>query len=183
MKLFIKDMKGVKCKMQVRKELNRLEIPFSSIELGVVQLSEKLEIDQRNQLKENLLRFGLELQENKKSILIEKIKNTIHEMLEYPDDYPVLNHSVYLSEKLKYDYTYLANIFSEVNGISIKQYIILSKIERVKELLLFSEFNLSEISYNLHYSSVAHLSGQFKKVTGISPSNFKSINQKSLVSF
>lgn len=176
MTLSIKYMVGLKCKRQVKKELDKLEIPFRSIDLGVVQLSEKLKINQRSQLKENLLRLGLKLHEDKKDILIEKIKNTIHEIIEYADGKPVINHSVYLSVKLKYDYTYLANIFSEVNGISIQQYIILSKIDKVKELLLLSDLNLSEISYKLHYSSVAHLSGQFKKVTGISPSDFKSIN-------
>jgi hypothetical protein len=167
----------------VKEELKRLEIPFCLIDLGVVELLDEVTAKQREQFKINLLPFGLKLHEAKKGILIEKIKNTILEMIQYSDGHPVMNHSVYLSVKLEYDYTYLANIFSEVNGISIQQYIILSKIEKVKELLLCSDINLSEISYKLHYSSVAHLSGQFKKVTGLSPSGFKSMNQKRVVGF
>ncbi len=99
-------------------------------------------------------------------------------MVQYSDKYPGINYSEYLSEKLNYDYTYLSNTFSEVNGITIQQYIIRNKIERVKELILIDDLNLTEISYKLNYSSVAHLSGQFKKVTGFSPSGFKILNQK-----
>ena len=99
-------------------------------------------------------------------------------MIHYSDEPPLLNFSDYLSEKLKYDYTYLSNIFSEVNGITIQQFIILNKIERVKELLLYDELNLTEIAYNLHYSSVSHLSNQFKKITGLTPSFFKHLKHK-----
>jgi AraC-like DNA-binding protein len=164
--------------MLVKEELERLDIPFGFIDLGMVELHEEISITQRNELKKNLLRFGLKLHEDKKSILIEKIKNTILEMIQYADGCPKINYSDYISEKLNYDYTYLANIFSEVKGITIQQYIILNKIERVKELLLYDELNLTEISYKLHYSSVAHLSGQFKKVTGYSPSFYKVLRQK-----
>jgi len=164
--------------MLVKEELEKLEIPFGFIELGMVELLEEISLKQRNQLKKNLLRFGLKLHKDKKSILIEKIKNTILEMLLYADGSPKMNYSDYLSEKLNYDYTYLANIFSEVKGITIQQYIILNKIEMVKEFLLYDGLNLTEISFKLHYSSVAHLSGQFKKVTGYSPSIYKEMKQK-----
>ena len=124
-----------------------------------------------------LIRY-LELLEDKKSILIEKIKNVITEMIHHSDELPKVNYSDYISQKLEYDYTYLANTFSEVKGITIQQYIILHKIERVKELILYDELSLSEISYKLHYSSPAHLSNQFKKVTGLTPSFFKKMKQK-----
>lgn len=178
MKLYIKHMVGLPCKTLVKEELERLGIVFRSIETGVVDLLEEVTVKQRKQLKTNLLQFGLKLHEAKKGILIEKIKDTILEMIRYSDGHPVMNHSVYLSVKLSYDYTYLANIFSEVNGITIQQYIILNKIEKVKELLLSGDMSLSEISYKLHYSSVAHLSGQFKKITGLSPTCYKLIRQK-----
>ncbi len=178
MRLYIKYMVSLRCKMLVEEELERLEIPFGFIELGMVELPGEISITQRNELKWNLLRFGLKLHEDKKSILIEKIKNAILEMIQYLDGCPTMNDSEYISEKLNYDYTYLANTFSEVKGITIQQYIILNKIERVKELLMYDELNLTEISYKLHYSSVAHLSGQFKKVTGLSPSFYKLLKRK-----
>jgi len=178
MRLYIKYMVSLRCKMLVKEELERLEIPFGFIDLGMVELLEEISIVQRYELKKNLIRFGLKLHEDKKSILIEKIKNTILEMIQYADGCPKTNYSEYISEKLNYDYTYLANIFSEVKGITIQQYIILNKIERVKELLLYDELNLTEISYKLHYSSVAHLSGQFKKVTGLSPTFYKLLKRK-----
>jgi AraC-like DNA-binding protein len=178
MRLYIKYMVSLRCKMLVKEELERLEIPFGVIDLGMVELLEEISIGQRNELKKNLLKFELKLHEDKKSILIEKIKNTILEMIQYADGCPTMNYSDYISKKLNYDYTYLANIFSEVKGITIQQYIIVNKIERVKELLLYDELNLTEISYKLHYCSVSHLSGQFKKVTGYSPSIYKEMKQK-----
>ena len=177
MKLFIKYMVGVQCKMRVERELERLEIPYRFISLGAVEIAKELTLIQRNKFKENLLRYGLKLHEEKKCILIEKIKITILEMIQYSDKYPDINYSEYLSKKLNYDYTYLANIFSEVTGITIQQYIILNKIEIVKKLILLDDLNLTKISYKLNYSSVAHLSGQFKKVTGLSPSGFKILKQ------
>jgi len=164
--------------MIVKEELAKLKIPFVAVELGTVETLNPITEEQRLQLKENLLRSGLELLDNKKSILIEKIKNVITEMIYYTDDLPKVNYSEYISKKLKYDYTYLSNLFSEVKGITIQQFIIIHKIERVKELLLYDELNLTEISFKLHYSSVAHLSNQFKKVTGLSPSFFKQVRQK-----
>lgn len=164
--------------MIVKEELAKLRLPFVTVDLGTVEMQNPISEVQRLQLKENLLHSGLELLDDKKSILIEKIKNVITEMIHYTDDLPKVNYSEYISKKLNYDYTYLSNLFSEVNGITIQQFIIIHKIERVKELLLYDELNLTEISYKLHYSSVAHLSNQFKKVTGLSPSFFKQVRQK-----
>jgi AraC-like DNA-binding protein len=129
-------------------------------------------------LRTGLLHSGLELLDDKKSILIEKIKNVIIELIHYSEEVPKINFSNYLSEKLKYDYTYLANTFSEVKGITIQQFIIMDKIEKVKELLLYDELNLTEIAFKLNYSSVAHLSTQFKKVTGLSPSFYRQLKEK-----
>jgi AraC-like DNA-binding protein len=164
--------------MVVQSELEKLGLQYSVIDLGMVEIPEDLTEDQRALFKENLLKWGLELLDDKKNILIEKIKNVIIEMVHYSDELPVVNYSDYISEKLHYDYTYLSNLFSEVKGITIQQFIIIHKIERVKELLLYDELNLTEISDKMNYSSVAHLSNQFKKVTGLSPSFFKRLKQK-----
>ncbi len=178
MKLYIKYMVSLRCKMMVKEELKRLGLKFTYVELGVTEISGSITEAQREILKVNLLKSGLELLDDKRSILIEKIKNVIIEMIHYSEEIPKTNYSDYISEKLGYDYTYLSNIFSEVKGITIQQYIIIHKIERVKELLLYDEFTLTEISYQMHYSSVAHLSNQFKKVTGLSPSFYKQLQQK-----
>ena len=164
--------------MVVKDELDKLEINNFNIELGLVDIAEDITQKQREQLRANLLRSGLELLDDKKSILIEKIKSVIIEMIHYSDELPKMNYSEYISKKLNHDYTYLSNIFSEVKGITIQQFIIIHKIEKAKELLLYDELNITEISYKLHYSSVAHLSGQFKKITGLSPSFFKQMRQK-----
>ncbi len=171
-------MVSLRCKMMVKDELKKLGLKYVVLDLGVVEILEDITEEQRRQLSNNLLRSGLELLENKKSILIEKIKNVITEMIHYSDELPKVNYSDYISEKLNYDYTYLSNVFSEVKGITIQQYIIIHKIERVKELILYDELSLSEISYKLHYSSPAHLSNQFKKVTGLTPSFYKKMKQK-----
>lgn len=178
MKLYIKYMVSLRCKMLVKEELKKLGMDYVIVDLGMVELLEDITPQQHDQLKENLLRSGLELLDDNKSILIDKIKNVIIEMVHYMDELPKVNYSDYISEKLNYDYTYLSNIFSEVKGITIQQFIIIHKIERVKELLLYNELNLTEIAYQLHYSSVAHLSNQFKKVTGLSPSFFKQLKRK-----
>lgn len=178
MKLYIKYMVSLRCKMMVKEELKKLGLNYVIVDLGMVEILEDITEVQREELKNNLLKSGLELLDDKKSILIEKIKNVITEMIHYSDEVPKENYSDYISEKLDYNYTYLANTFSEVKGITIQQYIILHKIERVKELLLYDELNLTEISYKLNYSSVAHLSNQFKKVTGLSPSFYKQLKQK-----
>lgn len=164
--------------MVVHEELNNLGIKHAVVDLGVVELLEDITHEQREILKRELLKSGLELLDDKKSILIEKIKNVITEMIHYSEELPKENFSDYISEKLGYDYTYLANIFSEVKGITIQHYIIINKIEKVKELLLYDELNLTEISYKLNYSSAAHLSNQFKKITGLSPSFYKQLGLK-----
>jgi AraC-like DNA-binding protein len=163
MKLYIKYMVSLRCKMMVKEELKKLGLNYIIVDLGMVEILEDITQEQREQLGKNLLKSGLELLEDKKSILIEKIKNLIIEMIHYSDELPNMNYSDYISEKLGYDYTYLANTFSEVKGITIQQFIIIHKIERVKELILYDELNLTEISYKLNYSSPAHLSNQFKK--------------------
>jgi AraC-like DNA-binding protein len=178
MKLYIKYMVSLRCKLLVQAELKKLELHYIHLELGTVELIENLAPEVRERLAANLLKSGLELMDDQKSILIEKIKAIIVEMVHYSDELPHINASDYISEKLGYDYTYLANTFSEVKGITIQQFIIIHKIEKVKELLLYDELTLTEISYKLHYSSVAHLSNQFKKITGLSPSYFKELGRK-----
>jgi len=164
--------------MVVKDELKKLGLHYTIVDLGMVDVFEEITSEQRELLKANLLRSGLELLDDKKSILIEKIKNVIIEMIHYSEELPKVNYSDHISEKLNHDYTYLSNTFSEVKGITIQQYIIFHKIERVKELLLYDELTLTEISYRMQYSSVAHLSNQFKKVTGLSPSFYKQLKQK-----
>jgi AraC-like DNA-binding protein len=171
-------MVSQRCKMLVKDELQNLGLHFVVVDLGVVEIREEISNEDRETLRVNLQRAGLELLEDKKSILIEQIKGVIIEMIHYSEEAPKMNYSDYISEKLNYDYTYLSNVFSEVKGVTIQQYIIINKIERVKELLLYDELNLTEISYRLNYSSVAHLSNQFKKITGLSPSFYKQLKQK-----
>jgi len=171
-------MVSQRCKMIVKEELKKLGLRFIIVDMGMVDIMEDITPSEREQLKDNLLVSGLELLDDKKSILIEKIKNLVIEMIHYSDELPKINYSDFISEKLNYDYTYLSNIFSEVKGMTIQQFIIIHKIERVKELLLYDELNLTEISYKLHYSSVSHLSKQFKKVTGLSPTYYKQMKQK-----
>ncbi len=163
--------------MLVKEELKKLGLHYVVVELGMVEILEDITQEQHDQLKTNLLKSGLELLDDKKSILIEKIKNVIVEMVHYNDEIPKVNYSDYISQTLHYDYTYLSNVFSEVKGITIQQFIIINKIERVKELLLYDELSLTEISYKLHYSSVGHLSNQFKKITGLSPTYFKQLGK------
>jgi len=164
--------------MAVKEELKRLGLHFIVVDLGEVEIMENISVDQREMLKMGLLNSGLELMDDKRAVLIEKIINVITELVHYSDEMPKMNYSDYISQKLNYDYTYLSNLFSEVKGITLQQFIIIHKIERAKELLLYDELNLTEISHKLHYSSVAHLSNQFKKVTGLSPSHFKQLKDK-----
>jgi AraC-like DNA-binding protein len=171
-------MVSTRCKMVVKDELKKMGIHFVMVDLGEVEIMENISDVKRAQLKAALLTSGLELMDDKRAVLIERIKNVIIEMVHYTDELPKVNYSDYISEKLHHDYTYLSNIFSEVKGITIQQFIIVHKIERAKELLLYDEMNLTEISYVLNYSSVAHLSNQFKKVTGLSPSHFKQLKDK-----
>ncbi len=176
--LYIKYMVSLRCKILVKEELKRLGLHYVIVDLGMVEILEDISPEKFQALKNNLALSGLELLDNKKSILIEKIKNVIIEMVHYTDEIPKVNYSDYIADKLHHDYNYLSNIFSEVKGITIQQYIIIHKIERVKELLLYGELNLTQISYMLNYSSVSHLSNQFKKITGLSPTFFKKLKQK-----
>jgi AraC-like DNA-binding protein len=178
MKLFIKYMVSLRCRMVVKDELKKLQIEFVNIDLGVVEISENITPYQREQLKVNLLFWGLELMDDKKDILVEKIKNLIIDMIHYSDGLLKVSNSDYLSHKLGYGYAYMSNLFSKAKGITIQQFIIMHKIEKIKELLLYDELSLSEISYKLHYSSVAHLSNQFKNITGVTPSFYKRLKNK-----
>jgi len=171
-------MVSTRCKMVVKEELKKLGLHFIVVELGEVEVMESLNVEQREELKAGLLEAGLELMDDKRAVLIEKIKNAIIEMVHYSDEPIKVNFSDYLSEKLKHDYTYLANLFSEVQGTTIEHFIINHKIERIKELIIYDELNITEIAWKMNYSSVAHLSNQFKKVTGLSPSHFKQMKVK-----
>lgn len=168
----------IRCKMVVKDELTKLGLHYTTVELGEVEILGQISAEQVHQLKEGLLHSGLELMDDKKSVLIQRIKNVIVELVHYSEEPLRVNFSEFLSQKLKHDYTYLANLFSEVQGTTIEKFIIAHKIERVKELLVYNELNLTEIAYLMHYSSVAHLSTQFKKVTGLTPSHFKQLKDK-----
>jgi AraC-like DNA-binding protein len=169
--------------MVIRYELEKLGLHCTLIELGRAETTEMLSAEQLDIIKIALLQSGLELMENKKSILIERIKNVIIEMIHFSDRQLKTNFSDYLSKKLGYDYTYLANLFSEQQGTTIEQFIIMHKIQRIKELMEHDELNLTEISWKLNYSSVAHLCTQFKKVTGITPSHFKQLERQNHIGF
>lgn len=167
-----------RCKMAVKEELRKLDLHFIVVDLGEVEIMETLTSDERNDLKTGLLASGLELMDDKKAILIEQIKNVIIEMVHHSDEVIKVNFSNYLSDKLHHDYTYMANLFSEVQGTTIEQFIISHKIERIKELIIYGELNITEIAWKMNYSSVAHLSNQFKKMTGLSPSHFRQLKDK-----
>jgi len=178
MKLYIKYMVSLRCKMVVRDAMDLLQIPYTFVDLGSVEIKNTLSTEKWHELKKLLLPSGLELMDDKKAMLIEKIKNVIIEMVHYSEEMPKINYSDYISQKLGHEYTQMSKVFSEVKGITIEQFIITHKIERVKELLLYNELSLTQISYILNYSSVAHLSKQFKKVTGLTPSYFKQLKAK-----
>lgn len=171
-------MVSTRCKMMVKEALKKLGLHFIVVDLGVVDVMEVLSDRQKETLRVMLLNAGLELMDDKKAMLIEKIKKVIIEMVHYSEELPKTNFSDFISKKLDYDYTYLANLFSEVQGSTIEQYIISHKIERIKELIVYGEMNITEIANNMNYSSVAHLSSQFKKATGLTPSHFKQLKEK-----
>ncbi len=171
-------MVSLRCKIIVKELMDKFGLNNARVELGMVELENEISAGKRELLKENLLMLGFELMDDKKSILIEKIKSVIIEMIHFSPEYPKVNFSQYLSEKLNHDYTYMSNVFSEVKGMTIQQFIILHKIERIKELLLYDELTLTEISYKLNYSNVSHLSNQFKSVTGFTPSVYKNFKYK-----
>jgi AraC-like DNA-binding protein len=170
-----------RCKMVVKQELTKLGLHFVVVDMGEVELMEDIEKPEMEKLRAALKSSGLELMDDKKAILIERMKIAITDLIHNSDEQIKTNYSDYLSEKLGYDYTYMSNMFSELKGITIQQFIIIHKIERVKELLMYDELSLTEISYKMHYSSVAHLSNQFKKITGLSPSHFMQLKDKKRV--
>ncbi|HEY5122408.1 MAG TPA: AraC family transcriptional regulator [Ignavibacteria bacterium] len=168
----------IRCKMIVKSELEKLGLHFILIDLGEAEIMEDISMEQRDLLNVALKNSGLELINDKKNILVEKIITTIIELVHYTEEQIKTNLSDYLSEKFNHNYTYLSNLFSEVKGTSIEKFYLSHKIEKVKELLVYDELNLTEIAYKLHYSSVAHLSNQFKKMTGLTPSHFKNLKYK-----
>jgi len=173
MKLFIKNMVSNRCKMIVRSELEELGLHFIMGQLGEIEISEQISAELYNLLNSNLKKSGLEMLDDRKSVLTEKIKHIIVDLVYFSDMPPKLNLSDYISERIHYDYTYVANLFSDHQGITIEHFYLQHKIERVKELLIYDELRLTEIADKLHYSSIAHLSNQFKKMTGLTPSNYK----------
>jgi AraC-like DNA-binding protein len=178
--MHIKHMVSLRCKLLVQEELKKLDIAFDEVKLGEVDLSRGIKVNQKNALTKALAAIGLEVIEDRREILVESIKLLIIEMLYHDDGNTKVPLSIYLSNKLDYDYTYLANTFSESEGISIAHFCVLHKIERIKELIQYDELSLTQISYELKYSSLAALSNQFKKVTGITPSVFKASKEKEL---
>jgi AraC-like DNA-binding protein len=164
-----------RCKLAVKDALKELGFHFILVDLGEVDIMEDITAEQREQLNNELLKSGLELMDNKRAILIERIKNVIIDLVHHSDEELKVNFSEYLSDKLDHDYTYLANLFSEVQGTTINHFLMLHKVERIKELIIYDELSISEIAWKMNYSSVAHLSNQFKKVTGVSPSHFKQL--------
>jgi len=171
-------MVSIRCKMLVKAEIEKLGLHSIKVELGQAEIKEDISPQLWNELNIALKKSGIELMDDRKSILIEKIKNVIVEQVHYSEDPMEINFSAYLSKKLNLDYTYLANLFSESQGITIEHFHIMHKIERVKELLVYDELSITEIAWKVGYSSVAHLSNQFKKTTGLTPSFFKKVKEK-----
>ncbi len=178
MKIYVKNMACESCKIVVKDALEELDISLVKVELGEIETKEDVSDDEKRELNSKIQKAGLELLEKKQGVLIEKIRKVIINYVYNSDEKPSINFSVLLSQELNQNYTYLANFFSEVEATTIEQYIIALKTERIKELIIFGEDTLSEIAYKLHYSSVAHLSKQFKKVTGLTPSHFKALKEK-----
>ncbi len=167
-----------RCKIVVKDILKALGLHFIIVDLGEIEIMENISSNERNELKKHLLEAGYELMDDKKAILIEKIRNAVIDVVHYTQEGLKTNFSDFLSEKLNHDYTYMANLFSELQGTTIEQFIILHKIERIKELIIDDELNITEIAWKMNYSSVAHLSTQFKKMTGLTPSHFKQLKEK-----
>lgn len=179
LKLFIKNMVCIRCQMVVKSELEKLGLHYNYVKIGEADIVEDMLPEQLEKFNTGLKKAGLILMDDKKSILVEKIKSVIIELVHFTDEQIKVNLSDFLSEKLEYDYTYIANLFSEMNGVTIEKFYLTHKIERVKELIVYGDLNLSEIAWNMHYSSVAHLSNQFKKFTGMTPTQFKMLKNKS----
>jgi len=168
----------IRCQMVVKAELEKLGVRYVDVLIGEANTVEDVSKEQLERLDIALRKSGLQLMDDKRSILVEKIKSAVIELVHYTDEQIKTNLSDFLSEKLNYDYTYLANLFSEVKGITVEKFYLTHKIEKVKELIVYDELNLSEIAYKMHYSSVAHLSNQFKKITGLTPTHFKMLKNK-----
>lgn len=168
----------IRCQMVVKSELDKLGLNYINVKIGEADIKGNILPEQLKQLDLALRKSGLLVMDDKKSILVEQIKSAIVELVHYTEEQIKINLSDYLSAKLEYDYTYLSNLFSEVKGITIEKFYLTHKIEKVKELIVYDELNLTEIAYKLHYSSVAHLSNQFKKYTGLTPSHFKKLKNK-----
>ena len=169
--------------MVVKYELEKLGLHHTRVELGETEIMEEISTEQRENLSASLKKIGLELLDDKKQIMVEKVKIIIIELVNFNEEQIKTNLSDYLSEKLNHNYTYLSNLFSEVKGTTIEKFYLAQKIERVKDLLVYDELNLTEIAFKLHYSSVAHLSNQFKRMTGLTPSHFKNLrNNRRMVS-
>ena len=167
-----------RCKQKVFGALKKMGLHFVIVNLGEVRLMDTITKQQREELKITLHECGLELMDDKEAILIEKVKNTIIEMIHSDDDLPKINFSLYLSQQLNCSYTYISTLFSKKEGTTIKHFILQHKIERVKKLILYDDLNLTEIAWKLNYSSVAHLSTQFLIITGLTPSHFKSLEHR-----
>jgi AraC-like DNA-binding protein len=168
-------MVSLRCKNLVIAKLEKLDIPYNNVELGYADVNRELNETQLYKLNYELKSAGLEILENHNAIIIEKIKRIIVELVHYDDSSPLVNLSDYIAEKLGLDYGYLTNLFTKVKGETIQQYFIKHKIEKAKELILYDEKSLTEIADILHYSSIAHFSNQFKKMTGVAPSVFKKL--------
>jgi len=177
MMLQIRNMESNRCIMLVKKELNKLGLKHNSIELGAVEIKGNISDNYLRMLDTALKESGLEIMYNKEKLLIEKIKDAISELICLTDEHPKPSISEYISRKVNHDYPYISNLFSASQGITIEKYIIVRKIERVKELLVYSTFTLNDIAFQLGYSSVAHLSNQFKKITGLTASHFKQLRK------
>lgn len=167
----------IRCEMIVKAELEKLGLKYVNVKIGEADIVENLLPEQLAKLDARLRTSGLQLMKDKKNILVEKITSSIIELVHQTEEQLKENLSDYLSKKLDYDYTYLANLFSAEKGFTIESFYLTHKIEKVKELIVYDELNLTEIAYKTHYSSVAHLSNQFKKITGITPSRFKMLIQ------
>jgi AraC-like DNA-binding protein len=168
----------IRCQIVVKAELEKMDLHYVDVKIGEANITEDLTQEQLEQLDTALRMTGLEIMDDNKSILVEKIKKLIIELVHYTEEQIKVNLSDYLSDKLNYDYTYLANLFSEVKGITVEKFYLAHKIEKVKEMIVYDELSLTEISYRMHYSSVAHLSNQFKKITGLTPTHFKMLKNK-----
>ncbi len=171
-------MACLSCKVVVKDALEELQIHPLKIELGEIEIQEDITGDEKKRLNNKIKKAGLELLEGKQGTLIEKIRKVVVDYVYHTEEKIITNFSDFMSKKLNYNYTYLANFFSEIEATTIEQYVIAMKIERIKELIMFEEYTLTEIAYKLHYSSVSHLSSQFKKVTGLTPSHFKNLKKK-----